>query len=378
MSRLALFFRLIVRPLFHEPVRTVLTVLAIALGVGVVLAIDLAGTAATGSFHSSQETLAGDNDLEITASEEFRECRLGTLGAMPFPIRISPRIEDYAVVQETNQSIPVLGWICRRRGKPRCCFFLSSGGQPRDALNNLSDYNSVWVGESLQRRPGDRISLLINDQVHRYMVRGMFPDSNGNARRDRDGHCGGAAGARAIRADRSHPVKVPQIPAAGRMASNASGTVLAPGVEVRLAGTGTNENRQMLAAFRWNLRLLSYIALVVGAFLIYNTISVSVVRRRAEIGIVRALGASRGAVLARFLGEAASFGFVGALIGLPLGRVMASGAVRLMATTVESLYVSSRPGPLELSCRRPWCLRLNRGRRRCRRVGVLLPREKHR
>ena len=60
----------------------------------------------------------------------------------------------------------------------------------------------------------------------------------------------------------------------------------------------------MLSAFRWNLRILSYVALVVGAFLIFNTISVSVVRRRPEIGIVRALGASRSAVLRRFLGEA--------------------------------------------------------------------------
>src|SRR6202035_941623 len=99
-----------------------------------------------------------------------------------------------------------------------------------------------------------------------------------------------------------------------------------PGVEVRLAGAGTMENRKMLAAFRWNLKLLSYIALVVGAFLIYNTISVSVVRRRAEIGIVRALGASRATVLAAFIGEAASLGLIGALIGLPRGRVIAGGA----------------------------------------------------
>ena len=98
----------------------------------------------------------------------------------------------------------------------------------------------------------------------------------------------------------------------------------------------------MLAAFRWNLRLLSYIALIVGAFLIYNTISVSVVRRRPETGIVRALGASRNAVLAAFLGEAAFFGLAGAVLGLPLGRVMATGAVKLMAATVESLYVSSQ------------------------------------
>jgi putative ABC transport system permease protein len=96
------------------------------------------------------------------------------------------------------------------------------------------------------------------------------------------------------------------------------------------------------------LHLLSYISLVVGAFLIYNTISVSVVRRRPDIGIVRALGAGRAAILAAFVGEAACFGFAGALIGLPLGRFMATGAVRLMSATVESLYVSSRPGPIVL------------------------------
>ena len=54
----------------------------------------------------------------------------------------------------------------------------------------------------------------------------------------------------------------------------------------------------MLRAFRWNLRILSYISLLVGAFLIYNTIAVSVVRRRTEIGILRALGTSSRGVLA--------------------------------------------------------------------------------
>ena len=75
----------------------------------------------------------------------------------------------------------------------------------------------------------------------------------------------------------------------------------------------------MLRAFRWNLRVLSYISLVVGAFLIYNTISVSVVRRRGEIGVLRAVGASRATVLALFLAEAALLGIVGAAIGVALG-----------------------------------------------------------
>ena len=105
----------------------------------------------------------------------------------------------------------------------------------------------------------------------------------------------------------------------------------------------------MLDAFRWNLRVLSYIALVVGAFLIYNTISISVVRRREEIGILRALGATRTGVLGAFLLEAACLGLAGGVAGVALGRAMAVGAVRLVAATVESLYVSSTPAPIALT-----------------------------
>src|SRR6202171_1288229 len=107
MSRLLLFYRLIVRPLFHEPLRTALTAFAIRLGVAVVLAIDLAGTAATGSFRSSMETLAGDHDLEITASGGVPEGIVGTLAAWPYPTRIPARMEDYAVLLEWKRRVPL-------------------------------------------------------------------------------------------------------------------------------------------------------------------------------------------------------------------------------------------------------------------------------
>jgi putative ABC transport system permease protein len=125
--------------------------------------------------------------------------------------------------------------------------------------------------------------------------------------------------------------------------------VLPSGIQVNPEGSQTDANRRMLSAFRWNLRVLSYVALLVGAFLIYNTISVSVVRRRAEIGTVRALGASRGAVLSAFMAEAVAFGAAGSLLSIPLGRLLASGAVRLLGATVDALYISSRPGTLALS-----------------------------
>jgi putative ABC transport system permease protein len=354
MPLFLLFYRLMVRPLLREPVRTSLTILAIALGVAVVLAIDLAGGAATGSFRSSLETLAGDNDLEVTASGGIPENVAGALATLPYPIRVSPRIEDYAVIAGTKKSLPLIGLDLVAEGSanapsesPKLAESLTQGAS-ENVFEHLGDADSVWVGSSAGYKAGDRIELLLNDLVRSYTVRGVYPDSNGNESAIvMDIATAQHALARLGRVDRIL-LKVPEIPSL-EIWQQRLRAVLPAGAEVRPQGTGTNENRRMLAAFRWNLRLLSYISLVVGAFLIYNTISVSVVRRRAEIGIVRALGASRGIILSAFVGEAACFGLAGALIGLPFGRFMATGAVRLMAVTVQSLYVSSRPGSIELS-----------------------------
>jgi putative ABC transport system permease protein len=363
VARFLLFYRLMVRPLFAEPVRTSLTVLAIALGVAVVLAIDLAGFAAAGSFRSSMETLAGDNDFEIVAAGGVPEDVVGKLAQLPYSLRISARIEDYAAIDE-KRTFPLLGLDLVAEGQNHSeaasAFPIAN---PEDALKFLGDDESVWLGQSLGYHAGDRIALLINDRIREYTVRGMFPDDAGNAAAIvMDFAAAQRAVGRVGRVDRIL-VKVPGKDDGGstRVASAAeweqrlrggdrtnSAAILPEGVALRPAGTGTDENRKMLAAFRWNLKLLSYIALVVGAFLIYNTISVSVVRRRADIGIVRALGASRTTILTAFIGEAASLGLIGAVIGLPVGRVMASGAVKLMSATVEALYVSSRPGAIEL------------------------------
>jgi putative ABC transport system permease protein len=351
MPRLLLFYRLMVRPLLREPLRAGLTVLAVALGVAVVLAIDLAGEAATGSFRSSMETLAGDNDLEIVTPGGVPENLVGTLVSLPYSIRISPRIEDYAVIAETKKSLPLIGLDLVAEGSGYAQIDSANAGNTpslEEGFENLASLDSIWVGTSLGFKAGDRVRLLINDQVHEYSIRGVYPDSNGNESAIvMDIATAQRALARHGRVDRIL-LKVQQTASLEEWQQRLR-SVFPAGVELRPQGTGTNENRRMLAAFRWNLRLLSYVSLIVGAFLIYNTISVSVVRRRPEIGIVRALGASRRTILSAFVGEAVCFGIAGVLIALPLGRLMATGAVKLMAATVESLYVSSRPGPIELN-----------------------------
>src|SRR6202044_891901 len=109
MSRLTLFYRLLLRPLFRQPLRTALTVLAVALGVAVVLAIDLAGNAAAGSFRSSIETLMGDSDLEVTSTGGLSDPLVGTLATLPYAIRVRPRIQDSVTVVATGQSVPLIG-----------------------------------------------------------------------------------------------------------------------------------------------------------------------------------------------------------------------------------------------------------------------------
>lgn len=348
MSYLTLFFRLIARPALREPARSLLAIAAVAVGAAVVLAIDLAGNAAAGSFRSSMETMAGDNDLEVTAAGGVPEAVAGTLARLPYPLRISARIEDHATVLGSGEAVPLIGLDLIALANDRQQAKIEVA-QDTQALEHINDPDAIWITRSLGRRSGDRIALLINDRRREYTVRGFIPESSqaGGDAIVMDIGAAQLATGKTGRLDRIL-LKTPDRPGIDTWVERLRARLPA-GLTLSPQGSQTAANRRMLAAFRWNLRILSYIALLVGAFLIYNAVSLGVVRRRADIGTVRALGASRRAVLIAFLAEAALFGAVGAAIAIPLGRLLAGGAVRLLAATVDALYISSRPGALDLS-----------------------------
>lgn len=340
MPYLAIFHRLIVRPLAKEPLRTLLTALAVGVGVAVVLAIEMAGEAAAGSFHSTLETLAGDADLEVTGTGGVPAAALAALATAPYALEIRPRIEDYAIVSATRRTVALIGVDVLSYSGARA----AEGSQPVPSPR-AGDPERVWIGRDIGLKSGERLRLLVNDREHDFLVGGVLPGEGLDAV-VMDLSTAARVLGRGATLDRIL-IRTPRGDAGdwtGRLrAVLPASTTLAP------FGARTAENRRMLTAFRWNLRVLSYIALIVGAFLIYNTISVSVVRRRAEIGILRALGATRTAVVAAFLGEAACFGLAGAAIGIVLGGVLARSAVGLVSVTVQSLYVSSRPGDIVLT-----------------------------
>lgn len=85
-----------------------------------------------------------------------------------------------------------------------------------------------------------------------------------------------------------------------------------------------------LSFFTTLLLVFAFIALIVGAFIIFNTFSILVAQRSKELALLRALGASRRQVLTSVLIEAVVVGLVAAIIGLIAGVLLAIGLLELL------------------------------------------------
>ena len=114
--------------------------------------------------------------------------------------------------------------------------------------------------------------------------------------------------------------------------------VLPEGADVVRSRSRTETVESMTRAFELNLTALSLLALLVGMFLIYNTMTFSVVQRRPLIGRLRALGVTRREVFGLVLGEALLIGVIGTAIGLLGGVVLGRGLVELVTQTINDLY----------------------------------------
>src|SRR5262249_60608771 len=116
------------------------------------------------------------------------------------------------------------------------------------------------------------------------------------------------------------------------------GGALPAGAEVVPAGARARTIESMTAAFTLNLTALSLLALVVGVFLIYNTMTFSVVQRRPLIGMLRALGVTRREIFTLVLVEASMIGIAGTAAGLALGLGLAHGLLGFVTRTINDLY----------------------------------------
>jgi putative ABC transport system permease protein len=104
-----------------------------------------------------------------------------------------------------------------------------------------------------------------------------------------------------------------------------------------------------MAAFRSGFALCGVAALVVGMFLVYNALSVTVAERRHEIGILLSLGATRAQVLGLFAGEAALLGLAGAVVGVPLGLGLALVGLEPMRSVLNDVFTNLHVRRLDIT-----------------------------
>ena len=358
-----LFRWFIIRHVRRERLRSAVTVGGVAIGIAVVVAIRLANESSVRGFETALEAVSGQVSLEVTSpGVGVAEDRLTELSWLRTFGRVSPIIDSDVLIRPSGadargELLRLLGVdILRDRPFREYRLVANDAARTRPAgpittqefLSLLTDPDAIVLTRIFADRHGLSIGcdveLLVGDREVPLVVRALLGD-DGPAQ-VLDGNFAlmdiaaaqlalgglGAVDRVDIQLDGSQVIDQAEREIADR---------LPPGLSVQRPERRGAQVETMLAAFHFNLTALSYIALLVGLFLVYNAVTVSVISRRAEIGMLRTVGTSRSTILWLFLGEALSLAFVGCIIGAPLGGCLARVAVRMTASTVSTFWVAA-------------------------------------
>ncbi|MBI5878535.1 MAG: FtsX-like permease family protein [Chloroflexi bacterium] len=338
------------RDAMRRPWLTGLMLFSVALGVAVVVAIDLANDSAARAFHLSTEAVIGRATHVIQGGpggiddDVYRRLRVDGGYRLSAPV-----VEGYAGVEEMGgQTVRVLGVDPLAEAPFRSYLTLprtpASDGGNFDALTAFyTRPGGVLVGaESAARfglRIGDRISLRVDSARKTAVIVGLLKAPNDVSARALEGlmladvstaqEFFGMRG----RLSRIDLIATPEI--AGQIAAR-----LPPGLALAPASEQSDTVTQLTAAFQLNLTAFSLLALMVGMFLIYNTVMFTVVQRRQMLGILRCLGVTGRQIFALIMAEAAIIGTVGSVLGVLLGIVLGRFTVALVTQTINDLYFS--------------------------------------
>jgi putative ABC transport system permease protein len=347
-ARLRLIGLIGLRQLAARPGRTALAVGGIAVGTAMLLAIQLINVASLAALRRTVDDTAGRASLQVVPPTEvgFPEEVLETVRATPGVSVAVPVVEGAVLVEDgRGESLVVLGVDLGNEESVR-----DYDGVGRDAEEVIADPlvflaqpDSVVVTRPFAAARGlgaDAKLTVVGPAGRRTLtVRGLLaPDGVARAMGGGFAVMDVFAAARLFgREGRFDRVDVVVAPAADvETVAAALRARVPPGLEVERPARRGERVEGMLAAFQTMLSSLSWTALLVAAFIVYNSLATVVVERRAEVGILRALGARRRDVLALFLAEALCAGLLGVTLGSAGGLVLAHALVGWVATSAST------------------------------------------
>ncbi len=334
------------RFLSRHPLQLVFGLVGVALGVAAVFSIDLANESARRAFRISSQTVAGKATHRIVGGPSgLTESLYATLRRRGVTRTIAPVVEGYArVPAHPGITLHILGVDPFAEAPFRNYTPGTSAGA--DILSLLTLPGTVLLLEDTAKRlgisPGDALPLRVGLETTHVTLAGFLRPGNEVTRQ--------ALTTTAV-ADISTAQEL--LGKVGRLSGidllvpgEAEGEeilsrireILPPEAEILPAGARGSALEQMTRAFSLNLSALSLLALVVGMFLVYNTMTFSVLQRRQLIGTLRALGVTRGEVFLQILSEAAVLGAAGTVLGLPLGFLLGKFLLGMVTRSIGDLY----------------------------------------
>lgn len=328
-----------------HPVRALLAIGAIAVGVAMGFAIHLINAAAFNEFSAAVKSLSGQADLQVAGREPlFDESVYPRLAAMPEVVVASPVLELSAGIAGAQGALRIIGIDAFRAG------FISpdlTGVPLEDRVTDvladdaifLSPAAESWLGKRrgetvlLRAGTGD-VALRVAGPVARARPGQRIAVMDIGAAQWRFGQLG-----RLSRVDLKLRDGVDRSAFRQKLATELQQAY--PGrFTVRQPDDGDQEERNanLSRAYRVNLTVLALVALFTGAFLVFSTQALSVMRRRSQFALLRVLGLKRGQLLRQVLLEGASLGVLGAALGIAAGYGLAATALRFFGGDLGAGY----------------------------------------
>ena len=342
----------------QRPYRALLSIAGVALGVLASVGIGTANMQVLRSFEQGVTTVAGPATLEIAGHDlGVDESAITAVRAIEGVVSAAPVIEEAVVVAQgepRGQALQILGLDLLAEVGMRG--FEIPQANTEVALEALLAPDALYLGRQVAADwnlgVGSIVEVTAGGRLVRLRVVGLIHNQAARSSLwDRLAIMDIAAAQLLFqsigRLDRIELVTTPDRPLDDIVASVRA--VLPPHLVVQRPAQRTKQVENMVWAFQLNLSVMSWVGLLVGMFLIYNTIAFAVAQRRREIGIYRALGMTERRVAGLFLVEAGLLGLLGGLLGGLGGVWLARILVSLVSRTITDLYAPVASGGLTLS-----------------------------
>ncbi len=335
-----LFHRASLRFYLSHPWQLAIAIVGIGLGVGVFVGVQLANDSAARAFDLAATLVRGATTHRLVPlgdgleEDLFRELVLerGITTAAPV-------VEaDVAFAGRPGLRAPLLGVDpLKERGIRGFSAFGPGGGGAFARL--LTEPATVLLPESLAEalsvNTGDTLRLIVAGREVGVTVIGTVASAPGDVAAEPPLLCDIATAQELLGLEGKLSridLRLTAIEAERLAATPLPGTVLIA------AGSEDRTFTELTTAFRTNLTALGLLALVVGTFLIYGTMSFAILQRRHTLGVLRALGTTQGEIVGSVLVEALGIGLAATLLGLGLGHWLAFGLVDQVLRTIGDLY----------------------------------------